>query len=225
MPAGARLWAAPALVVAFVALAIAAHGPSGLPLDLRLARWIQDLDWPLLTPLTDIANWSMRTAPLAIGVLLALTFLWARGHRTEATVLLAAGLLTPLSYPLKDTIASPRPTPELIQVIDYAGGYGFPGGRSGNAVLVAGALAWIAARRIESRVGRIAVWTAAAVWSLIVGVARVRVGDHWPSDILGSWLWTAPALLFIVSIAESQSRRPPRYPAGMKSMPDEGRKS
>lgn len=209
MLASARVSIALALLVGFATLAVAAHGPSVLPGDLRFARRVQGLDWPLLTPLTDIANWSMRTVPLGIGVLLILGLLWLRGLRTEAVVLLMASLLTPLSYPLKELIASPRPTPELIHVVDYAGGYGFPGGRSGNAVLVAGALAWIATQHIQSRAGLIAAWSAAAVWSLLVGMARIRVGDHWPSDILGSWLWTLPALLLVVSFTEWWNLRTP----------------
>jgi undecaprenyl-diphosphatase len=195
------------LLAVFAELAVEARGPSVLPGDVRVARWVQGRDWPLLEPLTDIANWSMRTAPLAIGVALVLCFLALRGMRTDVIVLLVAGLLTVLSYPLKEQIASPRPTPELIDVVGDPSGYGFPGGRAGNAVLVAGAIAWIAARRLESTPARRAIWFAAVLWIALAGVARVRVGAHWPSDILGAWLWTTPALLILVSLAENRRQR------------------
>ena len=198
---GARVLLAIGLVAAFAELAAAAHGPSTLPGDVRFARWVQGRDWPLLELLTDLANWSMRTVPLAIGVMLILVFLLLRDLRLEALLLLIATLLTPLSYPLKELIASPRPTPDLIHVAVESGGYGFPGGRAGNAVLIAGALAWIVTQRIESTAGRAAIWASATTWVVIAGIARIRVGAHWPSDILGAWLWTIAALLILNGIA------------------------
>jgi membrane-associated phospholipid phosphatase len=43
----------------------------------------------------------------------------------------------------------------------------------------------------------------AAVWVGIAGIARIRVGAHWPSDILGAWLWTTAALLILSGITGS----------------------
>lgn len=202
METRARLVVAGACLVGFGLLAARAHGPSVLAGDIRFARWVRGRDWPLLEPLTDLANWSMRTIPLVIGVLVVLIFIMLWRLRADAMLLLLATLITPLSYLLKELIASPRPTPELIQIVSSSGGYGFPGGRAGNAVLVAGALAWIATRHVESRVARVAIWLAAVLWTTIAGVARIRVGAHWPSDILGAWLWTVPALILLISLVE-----------------------
>jgi undecaprenyl-diphosphatase len=200
--ARARALVAIGFLAIFGELASEAHGPSVLPGDVRFARWVQGRDWPLLDQLADLANWSTRTVPLAIGVIVILIYLLFQGSRTDALVLLIAALLTPLSYPLKELIASPRPTPDLIQVAVESGGYGFPGGRAGNAVLIAGALAWIVTRRIESPAGKAVVWVAAIVWIVLTGVARIRVGAHWPSDILGAWLWTGAAMLILTGLAD-----------------------
>ena len=61
------------LLFAFGVLADWAHGPSVLAGDVRFARWVQGRDWPLLAPLVDMANWSMRTVPLAISVAFVLS--------------------------------------------------------------------------------------------------------------------------------------------------------
>jgi hypothetical protein len=50
--------------------------------------------------------------------------------------------------------------------------------------------------------GRVAVWAAAVVGTLLTGLARVRVGAHWPSDIYGAWLWTLPTLLLLTVAAD-----------------------
>lgn len=199
-----RLATAIGLLFAFGVLAVWAHGPSVLPGDVRFARWVQGRDWPLLDPLVDMANWSMRTVPLAIGVAIILGAILLRGLRGEAVVLVLASLMRALSYPFKELIASPRPTSDLIQVAVDASGFGFPGGRAGNAVLVIGAIAWIAARNIDSRSARVAIWTVSIVWIVVAGIARIRVGAHWPSDILGAWLWTTAALFSLTMLVRTR---------------------
>ena len=195
-------------IVAFGALASQAAGESILRGDIRLARWIQGRDWPGLDSLTDAANWSMRTVPFAVAALFVLLgLIWQRWW-IDAAVLVAACLTTQVSNLMKELFESPRPTSDLIQVREHAETFGFPGGRAGNAVLVVGALAWIFGRHVESRGWRVTVWFATGFWIALTGVARVRVGAHWPSDILGAWLWTIPALLLITLLANwFQQRR------------------
>lgn len=195
-------------LLAFGVLASQAAGKSILRGDVRLARWIQGRDWPGIDPLTEAANWSMRTVPFAVAALIVLGgLIWQRWW-VEAVVLIAACLTTQLSNLMKELFESPRPTPDLIQVRERAETFGFPGGRASNAVLVVGALAWIIGRHIESRSLRAAIWCATGFWIVLTGVARIWVGAHWPSDILGAWLWTIPALLLITLIANrSQGER------------------
>jgi membrane-associated phospholipid phosphatase len=189
-------------LVGFAALASQARGDSILRGDIRFARWIQGRDLPLLDPLVDAANASMRTGPLVVAGLLIIGLLAWRRWWVEAGLLFAASVLMHLSNVMKELFESPRPTPDLVRVTEHAATYGFPGGRAGNAVLFLWALAWIASRRLGPGAGRVAIWAAAVVWTLLTGAARVRVGAHWPSDIYGAWLWTLPALLLLIAIAD-----------------------
>jgi undecaprenyl-diphosphatase len=177
--------------------------------DVRLARWVQGREWPLLDEVTDVANWSMRSLPLIVAGLIVVAGLAWRRLWPEAAVVTLALILMHASYPLKEIVASPRPSAELVQVTETGSGYGFPGGRAGNAVLVVGGCAWIAARHVASRRSRAAIWGVAGLWMFVVGMARIRVGAHWPSDILGAWLWTIPALI-VLTWAADQSWFPRR---------------
>ena len=107
-----------------------------------------------------------------------------RAWWTAAWVLLAVGLVSPLTGALKELVGRPRP-----QFADGGARYGslsFPSGHSsGVAALVCAGLvlAWPllapAARRA---------WTAAGIaLVLLVGLTRLWLGVHFPSDVVGGW--------------------------------------
>jgi undecaprenyl-diphosphatase len=196
----------------FAALASQSRGNSILYGDVRLARWVQGRDWPLLDPLTNSANWSMRTGPLTAACAIILAALTVRRLWIDAGFFLAANVFMHLSNVFKEVFESPRPTPNLVRVTEHATDYGFPGGRAGNAVLFLGAIAWIASRRIDSVATRSLTWVVAGAWILLTGLARVRVGAHWPSDIYGAWFWTVPALVGLTALVQRSTRRKRNVP-------------
>ena len=50
-------------------------------------------------------------------------------------------------------------------------------------------LAAIAGRFIENAATRVALFTSAISLSLLIGISRVYLGVHWPSDVLAGWLF------------------------------------
>lgn len=108
----------------------------------------------------------------------------------EAILLLAITLSGRLLVDLlKDWTARVRPEAQnhLVPVDTLA----FPSGHAANATMVWLCLALLLPRGDRGRAW--AVW--AAVWlALAVGVSRVMLGVHWPSDVIGGWafglFWT-----------------------------------
>jgi len=93
-----------------------------------------------------------------------------------------------------------RARPDSAEALSHAGGYAFPSGHSATAVVVYGALALIAARRGGAR-ARAAAIVAAVALAGLVGITRVYLGVHFPSDVLAGWLLGGAVLAVVWRLA------------------------
>ena len=87
-----------------------------------------------------------------------------------------------------------RDRPPRIDWAAAAGGFAFPSGHTTAATLAAGLLAWAVARHLPPGGSRLPVWAAAFLFALAVGWSRVWLGVHWPTDVLGGWLFAGMCL-------------------------------
>ena len=69
-----------------------------------------------------------------------------------------------------------------------------------GALLFFGAAAYVAHRLVRGDRARTLLMVAAAVAVLLVGFGRVHTGAHWPSDVLGGYLWGALVLFALVDV-------------------------
>ena len=100
-----------------------------------------------------------------------------------------------------------RPRPPLFDWAGTAGGFAFPSGHTTAATLGAGMLAWALTRHLTGRRAHVAVWIIAAGYALTVGLTRWWLGVHWPTDVLGGWLFASSWLLTMRSIELLLPRR------------------
>jgi undecaprenyl-diphosphatase len=194
----------PLLLAAALLLTIASAGPGQFALDVALTRQVQRIDVPGLPAVVQAVNW-LGSTPVVIATAAALALLLTcRGHHAEA-LLIAVSLLARIANPLlKALAASPRPSADLVHVT-AASGPGFPSGHVMGTVLFFGCLIYLARRR-GSFPGSRLVQVGAAIVIVAMGFSRVYVGAHWPSDVLGGYLWGAFFLLVLVSLFEARSK-------------------
>lgn len=188
-------------------LLVAWHG-TPLPGDVRVIRDFQDR-----RVLDDNAAWvnalgryHWQLAGVAAALALAALGPWlglragAQNDRLAAvwTVLLALGLRI-FSGPLKDMAQAQRPTTDFhVKVTADFPGYGFPSGHVYSDVLMYGALAVIAPSLLGRGAGTaVRVFFCAVI--VLAGPMRMAVGAHWPSDVLGGYLWGVAALCLAVA--------------------------
>ncbi|MCC6382559.1 MAG: phosphatase PAP2 family protein [Dehalococcoidia bacterium] len=196
-----------ALVAGLLSLYV---GLEGAPLtgDVALARRVQDAsalranaDW-----VNALGGW--RWLPFVLAVVATGFGRWpgARApspavNRPEALWGFFAGLLLwEGNTLLKLAVRSPRPVAGLgLDVDRLRDSYGFPSGHVYGDALVYGLLAVYAPAYLHPRL----VFPVRAVLVAVIvlaGPARVVVGAHWPSDVLGGYLWGGAALLFAVAV-------------------------
>jgi undecaprenyl-diphosphatase len=77
-------------------------------------------------------------------------------------------------------------------------GYSFPSGHALTACAFYGVLAAFAAARTESRARRWIYWIASGLLVAVIGISRIYLGVHYPSDVLGGY---TAALVWILSVA------------------------
>ena len=167
--------------------------------DLRVDQALVPLRFPaatsVFTALTDAAAEAAGLAALAAGIIVLL----ARRRRWDAARLaLMGGAAWTLALAVKHIISRPRPPASLWLVRPDATG-SFPSGHDTTATLVV--LIVFMALAGTGRL-RIAGTALAAVFALAVGASRVYLGDHYPTDVLGSYLTVAAAALLVSAVTD-----------------------
>jgi undecaprenyl-diphosphatase len=141
---------------------------------------------PSLTGLMRAASWFGGPSVLIpLGVVMALAFLargWRRGAILVIVTLAGAGLLNGL---LKFSFARVRPA----AFFDYPlpGSPSFPSGHALYAASVFIGLAALLSPRLKHPALRLGVWSVAIALVLLVGISRIYLGVHYPSDVLAGY--------------------------------------
>jgi membrane-associated phospholipid phosphatase len=182
-----------------------------LALDDRLRESVHGLASPGLTTIMRAA--SLYGGPAVLipaGLLAAVAFLmkgWRRGALLTLVLLSGAGLLNGL---LKFSFARVRPT----SYFDYPlpGSPSFPSGHALYAAGVFGGLAVLLTARMENRLHQFLVWLIAVSLILLVGLSRVYLGVHYPSDVLAGYaigvIWVTTVAFGDRLVTHRRRRRP-----------------
>jgi len=199
------------LVTALVLSARIAWEAAPLAGEANIARWAQGFPAALdvARPVNTIGQyqWQMLVAGAAISAALLASRRASRHDWLVAGgVFLLVGLLMQLDSLLKELIASPRPSMTYgIEAREQARGFGFPSGHTFGDVLVFGAFAYLAPLVLHRHVS-VALRVAALALVVLAGPSRIVAGAHWPSDVVGGYLWGFAILILAIVAAETFAR-------------------
>jgi undecaprenyl-diphosphatase len=167
-------------------------GGSGSSVDLSLLASFYAGDNPMLANLarfvTPFGGWEVLTG---LGAAFALYLVWRREF-ARALLFAAIAISGRLAIHYHKIFSGrARPDEEHLVAVHSLS---FPSGHSGNAAITYFAMALLLTPLVRSEAARRGIFIAAAVVTVAVGLSRMILGVHWPSDVLGGWafglLWT-----------------------------------
>ncbi|HET8842971.1 MAG TPA: phosphatase PAP2 family protein [Ktedonobacteraceae bacterium] len=178
------------LLILFAILAWWAHAHPISPIDVAITQEFQEYPFPWLSAIMLIISYPGSSFLLPTLIVLAALFCWIMKWRLEAIFIASLSLVSwLLNISLKLLVERPRPTSQWVDILQAAKGLSFPSGHvmaylafwgllfSFGIILLRGMSWW-----------RIALLAISAVFIILVGPSRIYLGDHWASDVLGSYL-------------------------------------
>lgn len=215
-------WWLAVLLAAILAIRWYAEGPGTVGLDRDITRWVQDWDQPLPGQLADAGNFLGDSTPALIVMAALWVMLPLLRLRRELIFLAIAVCLRLVATFLKEWHDSPRPAAaDNVEIRGTFDGFGFPSGHAITAALVLGTIWFLVCRfttRTDYRAIAVAVWIGGMA---LTGFARIWVGAHWFTDVVGGSLIGVLIVLTSANISALLSRDraietqtpPPQTPA------------
>lgn len=165
--------------------------------DTTVRDFVHEFAFPALTSVMQFASFLGSTLFLTVfGVTIVLA-LYLRKHRRGAILFtittIGASLLLVL---LKLAFKRVRPEPFFDTILPAS--YSFPSGHSLASFCFYGALAVILADRADKLWQQIIVWILAITMILLIGISRIYLGVHYPSDVVAGY---AVGLIWVITIA------------------------
>jgi membrane-associated phospholipid phosphatase len=183
-----------ALCVGGSVLAFAARGAGSLPGDLALTRSLQRLPpdsvvGTLLSYAGEVV-WFLPLAALSVALLM-------RRWMAASFILLASLTSVFIGEALKLLVASPRPSAELVRVVDPQQSYGFPSNTAFLSVVLLGMIVYLIWQPRRSLA--VAALGILPLVVLLIGLSRMYIGEHWATDVVGGWLFGGAWLLVLMA--------------------------
>jgi undecaprenyl-diphosphatase len=195
-------------------LAVIGHVGPLINLDARIsaAAYRIAVDHPGWRSAMYAVTWTANTTTITPVVAVATLLLLWRGRWRQGCFVVGAMLATAgVRLLILNSLDRPRPIDRLAP----SAGWSFPSGHTTAAASAALAAVIVCWPMVPARWGRALLVCVAAGWAVAVGVSRVALVVHWPSDVVGAWLLTATIVPTIAMLAQV----PPRPASQRASSP------
>ncbi|MFJ4685018.1 phosphatase PAP2 family protein [Streptomyces sp. NPDC088789] len=159
--------------------------------------------------------WDPLTLRILAGAVI-IWLVWRRAERfTAGWLLVTVAVTTLLQQGFKAAVDRERPVwPDPVDSANFAA---FPSGHAMTATVVCGLLVWLLHHYGAPRAVVRTAAVVAAVSVVGVGLTRIWLGVHWPTDVLGGWLMGATVIAVAVAVHERlrpvPSSRAPEEPS------------
>lgn len=155
-------------------------------LDDRIISYVQGFESETLTNIMKFFSFIGDIVPVIVITLLSALFLYRVLHHRRELFLLIITMIgsTLLNVLLKYFFQRARP--DINQIV-FEEGFSFPSGHSMAAFSLYGILTFLLWRHIDTRIGRGTLLSVNSLMILLIGLSRIYLGVHYPSDVIGAY--------------------------------------
>ena len=174
------------LTLGFLLLIVYVHFLPTSWIDVEFSEEMQEDRSPLLDASMKFVSWfGVRTVAVTMVLLTALIF-WLLKYKRETWFILLTLISSVIVYGIKILVNRPRPTADLVEIVQKAQHQSFPSGHTTFYIVFFGFLTFLmyCLREIPNGI-RVAVGVVALSLIFSIPFSRVYLGDHWLTDVLG----------------------------------------
>jgi undecaprenyl-diphosphatase len=178
-----------AIAVAFAILTFLVTSSPSNTIDLQITRSIQLINSPLFASLMSLVSWPGFIPQAVIISGLIIVGIFALGLQWEAVMTVLAALFTTgINVLAKELVQRPRPLAGTVNVVETLNSYSFPSGHVMFYLGFLGFIAFLVFSLMKRSIKRSIFLLLIGFPIVLVGISRIYLGQHWASDVLGSYL-------------------------------------
>ncbi|PKB71997.1 MAG: hypothetical protein BZY87_02550 [SAR202 cluster bacterium Io17-Chloro-G6] len=119
----------------------------------------------------------------------------------DAVMVVAGMVLIGIGNGLKLVIDRPRPEYDLFDSVQTS--LSFPSGHTLLAVIMGGVLVYLVGRWVKPLALQRTIQVVLILSVMAMGASRVYLGVHWPSDVIGSYMFGLMALVGLIGLRKA----------------------
>jgi undecaprenyl-diphosphatase len=165
--------------------------------DQAIQSWVHGFTRPMLTEMMSGLSWIGSPFVLAPIVTLAAGLMWWQRRKDDA-VLVAAAALGGVALNEVMKLHFKRLRPEVPWAFVHEHSFSFPSGHSMMAMVMYGVIVYKTQGNLRSKWAKAALTAGAFLMVVGIGVSRVYLGAHYPSDVAGGYFVGAVWLAAVI---------------------------
>ena len=173
-------------LIGFCTMALLVNRDQIVGFDKPIVSFVQGLETPLLTTILKFFTFigAGSTIKVLAFIMVVILFFF---FKQRSKIFLFIVVLIGSHYVFRVLkLLFHRARPDLNRLIEI-GGYSFPSGHATNAMTFYGSLAFLLWSHIPTRQGRTILIVFSASMIFLIGLSRVYLGVHYPSDVIAGY--------------------------------------
>lgn len=175
--------------IAFAVLLLFARAVNYFPFDLAITLDLQTIHsglFDVLMQLVSVPGFAPQSFIITALILLGLLVLGLRWEAVAAAF--AAVGISALGLVVKYVVHRPRPSSDLVHVVQQLKDYSFPSGHVLFYMAFFGFILFLSFTLLKPGLPRSILIVILAAMVALIGISRVYLGEHWASDVISAYL-------------------------------------